>query len=300
MNEPVRVVTQASRTGLLQAVIRQWTAVLQTWLPATCIVCGNAEPSALCADCGRTLPGSAVPRCPRCGSACALAIDAPAPAFGMAGAGDQSVCPACRLSPPAFERSIILADYAPPLDRVVQALKFGRDTSLAAPLGRALARRVLASLAEHPAHAAGPLLVTAIPLTHRRLAERGFNQSLELARAMVRSMTRAAGPSDRRAFRLDHRLLVRTRDSAPASTLHADERRRALQGSFSARRALTGATVLLVDDVMTTGATLESAGRALLGAGARSVINCVVARTRAPHSEAPEHSCPLASPTRPR
>lgn len=296
MNERIRV-TRSSRAGLLRAIGHQWAAVLQTWLPATCIVCGNADASALCTDCGRTLPGSAVPRCPRCGSVCASVVEDPVPASGMA-AGGQGVCLACRLSPPAFERSIILADYAPPLDRVVQALKFGRDASLAAPLGRALAQRVLASLAEHPVHADGPLLVTAIPLTHRRLAERGFNQSLELARAMVRFMTRAAGPSARPALRLDHRLLARTRDSAPASTLHADERRRALQDGFRSDRALTGATVLLVDDVMTTGATLESAGRTLLGAGARSVINCVVARTRAPHSDAPGRSRPLASPIR--
>lgn len=293
MNERDRV-SRASHPGLLQMASRQWRAVLQTWLPATCIVCGRSEPSALCTDCERTLPGIAAPRCPQCGSVYPPVASATADPTG------QACCPACRLSPPGFGRSIILADYAPPLDRVVQALKFGRDASLAAPLGRALAQRVLTILMDLPTEPAGTLLVTPIPLTHRRLAERGFNQSLELARSMVRCIIRAPAPARPLAVRLDHRLLVRRRDGAPASTLHADERRQALRGSFAADRRLDGVTVLLVDDVMTTGATLDSAARVLLGAGARSVINCVVARTRAPRTDAPHFPCPLPTPARPR
>ena len=83
---------------------------------------------------------------------------------------------------------------------------------------------------------------------------------------------------------LDHRLLLRTRSGAPAATLHAAERRAALAGAFATPRALAGRSVIVVDDVMTTGATLRAAAEALRDAGAGPVINCVVART--PQSDA--------------
>lgn len=271
MNERIRVST-GSGSRILQAIAQRWAAIAQDCLPATCIVCGTDEPSALCSTCEHALKGQTAPRCARCGSVRTAGDEATG----------QAVCHTCRLAPPAFARSVILADYAPPLDRIVQALKFGHDISLAAPLGRALGRRVEPVVAELAGDPSCRLVVTAIPLAAPRLAGRGFNQSLLLARAMVASMR----PSGRHALRsaalrLDHRLLVRQRDTAPASTLHASERRRALQDSFAARQRLDGWTVLVVDDVMTTGATLESAARTLIRAGARSVINCVIARTPA-------------------
>ncbi len=201
------------------------------------------------------------------------------------------MCGECLLSPPAFERTIVLADYAAPLDRVVHALKFGRDASLAAPLGRALARAVGEDLgacaasrraaAESTTESASGSartsevhdrpVVAAIPLSTARLAQRGFNQSLEIARAMAKKL----------GVPLDRRLLRRVREGAPASTLHAAERRIALRGAFACDTPLEGRRVLLVDDVMTTGATLHEAAGTLRAAGASIVINCVIARTPA-------------------
>lgn len=116
-----------------------------------------------------------------------------------------------------------------------------------------------------------------MPLSHQRLAERGFNQAWELARALHRRSGTAA--------RLDARLLLRVRDAPPQTQLQRAERLSNLQGAFAAdplRTAeLAGTQVLLIDDVMTTGASLSTAALALLRAGARSVSALVVARTPA-------------------
>ena len=241
-------------------------ALLLDWmLPTVCVACqlplpaglpspGRDPPRGWCMACAAALPGLAAARCPVCGER-ARAL-APGP------------CPACRARPPAFDRTIVLADYARPLDHLIQAIKFGGQSALAAPLGRLLARAV-ASGWDAPAP---PDAVTAIPMAPPRLAGRGFNQALLLARPVAAAF----------GLRPARELLARVRQGAPASSLGAAQRRGALDHAFSAAGVRPGATVLVVDDVMTTGATLQAAAAALKSAGAARVIACVAARTPPP------------------
>ncbi len=163
-------------------------------------------------------------------------------------------------------------DYGFPWDRAVQDLKFHDRTELARPLALALARAVRAS--GGPAAAAGAAVhgLVPIPLSPARLAERGYNQSLLLARQLSRLL----------GLPLEEALLQRPIDTAHQPGLSREQRAANLRGAFWAdsreHRRLAGRDLALVDDVLTTGATTAEAARELLRAGARSVAVWVVAR----------------------
>jgi len=108
-----------------------------------------------------------------------------------------------------------------------------------------------------------------VPLSRQRLRERGFNQALEIARPLARAL----------GLPLDTTGLVRERDTLPQSRLPWRARQGNVRYAFTCRRDLTGLTVIVVDDVMTSGATLEAVARTLKAHGARRVVNWVAART---------------------
>ncbi|HEY5633960.1 MAG TPA: phosphoribosyltransferase family protein, partial [Burkholderiaceae bacterium] len=168
--------------------------------------------------------------------------------------------------------TVALADYAPPIDRALLALKFAGEIALAAPLGRALARAHRRTLGPRLGNAPAPdrpLVFAPVPLAPQRLVRRGFNQSAEIARAAAR----LAGA------RFDAALLARTRETPAQSLLALEHRRGNLEGAFVATRRIDGGAVVVIDDVMTSGATLHACALALKAAGARVVHNLVVART---------------------
>ena len=142
--------------------------------------------------------------------------------------------------------------YAFPLDRLVQALKYEHRLALAEPLGDALAAAVLRA----PASYQRPDALIAVPLAAARQRERGFNQAIEIARVVAR----------RTGFPLVTGL-VRTGNAPAQATLPWTQRRRNVRGAFACATAFAGRHVALVDDVMTTGATLEAAAAALLQCG---------------------------------
>jgi ComF family protein len=217
------------------------------WLFAPrCMVCG--EPGArgrdLCNACHAELPwqGSACLRC---------ALPLPQP----------GTCGHCLQSPPPLGETHAVFDYAFPLDRLLPRLKFHRDFAAGRVLGRCMVDRL--------AHLPRPDALIPIPLHRARLRTRGYDQALELARPLARAL---------QVPLLGH-ALQRSRTTTAQSRLDAEARQRNLRGAFVvASAASIPRHVVLVDDVMTTGATLHVAARELHKAGVQRVDAWVCAR----------------------
>lgn len=183
------------------------------------------------------------------------------------GAG-QGLCGACLTAPPPWRTATCAVDYAFPWDDLVQAFKFANQPELAGLLADAIVRELQR---RQPVHDVDMMLP--VPLSDRRLKDRGYDQAWELAQALGKSLripTLARG-------------LERIVDTVPQSSLDRRARAVNLRGAFrvdpARRDAIAGKRVALVDDVMTTGASFRAATEAVLGAGARSVDVWCVART---------------------
>ena len=176
------------------------------------------------------------------------------------------VCGDCLRDPPLLAQTRAVFVYGFPLDRLVPRFKFHRD--LAA--GRLMADLMAGALASAPR----PDALVPVPLHARRIRQRGYDQALELARPLAAAL----------ALPLRADLLQRIRATAAQSELDAGQRQRNLARAFAvADQAALPAHVALVDDVMTTGATLDELARCLKGRGASWVGNLVVARTPSPY-----------------
>jgi len=206
-----------------------------------CLLCDAEAAQPVCAECERHLPGLP-PQCPCC---------------ALPGPG-SAVCGACLAHPPAFDATAALWPYAFPVDRLILAFKFHARLQLAAWFAAALAPR-----------AAGVDRLVALPLHRSRLAERGFNQAHEVARRLA-SLTGIA---------LLERGVSRQRPTGEQASLPHDERANNVRGAFACSADLAGLRIAVVDDVMTTGATLQEFAVALKRAGAARVANLVLART---------------------
>ena len=213
----------------------------------SCFLCRGRAQALLCAACDADLPRLDAARCPRC----ALASPAGAP------------CGRCLAQPPAYDATQAALGYEFPADALIQALKFGGELALAPLLGGLLA----GCLTERNVNCIVP-----VPLSAERLRSRGFNQSLEIARAVAAAT----------GARLAPELCERSRDTAAQTDLPAGARAKNVRGAFGCPRMLGGLAVAVVDDVMTSGATLDEVAATLKRAGAARVVNWVVARTAPP------------------
>lgn len=227
------------RAGL-RALTERWA------LPQRCLFCGDSSHTdGLCAACRVDLPGREAARCPICANL----------------SPERLPCGECLAQAPAFAHVTVAASYLFPIDAAIQKLKYGGDLAVAAVLAGLLAE----SVRREPA----PDLVLPLPMARLRLRERGFNQAAELAAALSMQLR----------LRLASNLCQRTRHTPPQAALPWSERRGNIHGAFDCREDLAGARIAVVDDVLTTGTTLNEVARVLLRAGASEVVGWVVART---------------------
>lgn len=245
--------------------------ILDLLFPALCPVCGARSDAPrvrpFCHGCWAALPRLETPGCARCG----------VPYPGLAG---DLVCAACRREPPPFDFARAVAAYRDGMRAAIHALKYGRRAAVARPLGRLLAEaggRLIAPDSRGPAAAVDA--VVAVPLHPARLRERGFNQAELLAGTCARAW----------GVPLVRRALVRTRPTRPQVELDGAARRANVAGAFAVIRpaALGARRVLLVDDVLTTGATAAAAAGVLRAAGCAAVGVLVLARVDGPADRLP-------------
>jgi ComF family protein len=214
-----------------------------------CLLCGAAATARpLCDGCLDDLPWHHQPQCPQCAT--------PTPA--------GQVCGACLKRPPAFDHTIAALAYTFPLDRLIPRLKYNGRLAVAPVLGECLVQAV----ESRPR----PDRLIAMPLHATRIRERGFNHASEIARELARQF----------GLMLDTVSCQRVRDTPPQMGLKHDARRRNVRGAFSCSGDVAGQHIALVDDVMTTGTSLDELAATLKRAGAREVTCWVVARTLPP------------------
>ena len=231
----------------LSPLARVRRAVLDVLFPSRCVGCGGYG-SFLCQSCQAELPRTRPPRCPIC--------------WQPQRQGDP--CGRCHEEKPAFQRARSPYLYQGVAREAVHALKYNYLSALAQPMAQLMARYV----EEEEAIEADVL--AAVPLYARRQRLRGYNQSALLARELSRLC----------ALPLAERGLARRRNTPPqARSVDAEARRRNVTDAFVADcRWVAGKRILLIDDVMTTGATLDACARALRQAGAASVWALTFAR----------------------
>ena len=248
--------------SLSQVWSRTARTVLDAVLPPLCLGCQEIveQPGALCAACWQRFRFIAPPCCERCGYPFTAEAEA------------RALCGACLARPPRYRRARAALVYDEHSRRLILPFKHGDRTDIARAAGRWMARAGAALLAEAE-------LIAPVPLHWRRLLLRRYNQAQLLAR-----MLPPAAPGLQ--ARLAPDLLRRSRWTGSQGGLRRDERRRNVHLAFDVhprwRGTVAGRTVLLVDDVLTTGATVEACAVALQRAGAAAVDVLTLARVVRP------------------
>ncbi len=216
----------------------------RTLLPQACQLCGaECADGPLCTPCTEDLPWLPHARC----EVCAVPLTS------------GGICGACLNRAPRFDRVEAVFSYRFPVDALIHAYKYGGRLALARPLGETLSQHVARDVD----------VIVPMPLARGRLAERGFNQALEIARVAA-NIT---------GIRILPAACRKVADTPPQAALPWKERPKNVRRAFVCDADLEGKRVAVVDDVLTTGATLNELTRVLRKAGAVSVRGWIVART---------------------
>ena len=223
--------------------------IAQWLLSPACLLCGdNAGSDGLCQGCRVSLPKLKAAHCPVC------AIPEPT----------AELCGRCLHKPPDFDRVVAAFIYEFPATELIQELKYHGNLACARPLAAGLA----SALDAEPY----PDLIIPMPLARGRLADRGFNQAMEIARRVAAEF----------GLNISVDACRRTRESTPQAALPWKQRATNIRNAFTCDCDVEGKSVAVVDDVLTTGATLNELALALKRRGAREVIGWIAARTPPP------------------
>ncbi len=241
----------------MAAVEQFLRTLLDLLLPPICHICHSFIPNGgklhICPQCREQIPAVSSPLCPICGI----------PFIGM---GSDHRCGHCVVHPPHFDLAHSHFRYEGAIRELIHSFKYNRRTHLRAPL----ALLTLEWLPTFLAHQR-PDLIVPVPLHPSRLRQRGFNQAVLIGTVLSRHLSLPLIPD----------VLVRTRVTEPQITLPAAERHTNVHEAFAVKKpeAVTGKRILLLDDVMTTGSTLNECARVLKKTGAIHIMAITVART---------------------
>jgi ComF family protein len=212
----------------------------------------NGGEHGLCRDCLQSLPWHTAAKCPQCGLL-----------------SDGHICGHCLQSAPSFDATHALFSYDYPLDRLLQHYKYQESLALANTFAALWLDKKSSNISDSQDKKPQIDIIIPMPMHNERLKQRGFNQALEIARLI----------SKHKQIKLDYTSCQRTRLTPPQASLPLKERIKNIRGVFQCHKNLQGLNIALVDDVMTTGASLNELAKTLKQAGAAHVECWVIART---------------------
>ena len=227
---------------------------LSTALKQHCLLCASHDGAdiGICAPCLQSLPWHTQPHCPQC---------------GLSTPGVNSLCGRCLSEPPAFDATHSLFSYDYPVDTMLQHYKYQHRLHLAHSFAQLLLAKIRQQAPKHID------LIIPMPMHAARLKQRGFNQALEISRLL----------SSELQINLDSNICQRHKLTPPQASLPLKQRMSNIRGVFSCTHNISGLRIAIVDDVMTTGASLNELAKTLKKSGAAHVECWTIARTLAHH-----------------
>lgn len=218
-----------------------------------CLLCvaNHSQKFGLCQDCLNNLTWSPKSNCPQCGLN-----------------SNGEICGYCISSSPDFDATYAIFVYAYPIDTMIQRYKYNGTLNLSHTFGQLMSEKL------HATNRDGAIdLIIPMPMHPTRLKEREFNQALEIAKILTKSLNK------NNALKLDYKSVIRQTLTPPQASLPLKDRVKNIKGAFKVTKELAGKRIAIVDDVMTTGASLNELAKTLKKAGATYVECWVIART---------------------